>query len=382
MNAPRPLLYAPGVATPALVRLQQDVAAEQAERLGLSASARQFLSRVVAGSGIHQRAAVLPLADVLPMTTAERMRAFHLHAPALAERAARGALANAGISAQEITDLVIVTCTGFRSPGVGLAVAASMGMRDSVRHMQVGFMGCFGGVTGLRAAAGLACADPHARVLLVCVELCSLHFRPDADPQNLVAITLFADGAAAAVISCAQVPGEAMAAIGAGRSQVIPGTEEHMTWTVTDSGFAMTLAREVPEAVESAMRAFVRLGAAENAATDAGVNASANAAVNADVILHPGGAGIIDACVRAGVVHAGEPSAEIPRSVLRDHGNMSSGTVLFVLDRMQRAAAMHDGTAPCALRLPALVTAFGPGLTVDSVQLNDPAPTSPISASA
>lgn len=320
------------------------------------------------------------------MTTAERMRAFHLHAPALAEQAARGALANAGISAQEITDLVIVTCTGFRSPGVGLAVAASMGMRDSVRHMQVGFMGCFGGVTGLRAAAGLACADPHARVLLVCVELCSLHFRPDADPQNLVAITLFADGAAAAVISCAQLPGEAMAAIGAGRSHVIPGTEEHMTWTVTDSGFAMTLAREVPEAVESAMRAFVRLGAVENAGADAGadveVNASANATVNADVILHPGGAGIIDACVRAGVVRAGEPSAEIPRSVLRDHGNMSSGTVLFVLDRMQRAAAMHDGTAPRVLRLPALVTAFGPGLTVDSVQLNDPAPRSPISASA
>lgn len=371
MSVPRPLLHAPGVATPALVRAQTDIAAEQATRLGLSSTAQQFLGRVVAGSGIEHRAAVLPLADVLHMSTAERMHAFHLHAPPLAERAARQALVNAGISAQDITDLIIVTCTGFRSPGVGLALAASMGMRDSVRHMQVGFMGCFGGVTGLRAAAGLACADPEARVLLVCVELCSLHFRPDADPQNLVAITLFADGAAAAVISCAQLPGAAMAAIGAGRSRVIPGTEDHMTWTVTDSGFAMTLAREVPDAVEQAMREF--------------------AGADAAVILHPGGAGIIDACVRAGVVRAGEPSAEVPRAVLREHGNMSSGTVLFVLERMWQSARAANGGAPYALPQPALVTAFGPGLTVDSVMLlqaNVPsaaerhAPTTLINASA
>jgi predicted naringenin-chalcone synthase len=179
--------------------------------------------------------------------------------------------------------------------------------------------------------------------------LCSLHFRPDADPQNLVAITLFADGAAAAVISCAQLPGAAMAAIGAGRSRVIPGTEDHMTWTVTDSGFAMTLAREVPDAVEQAMREF--------------------AGADAAVILHPGGAGIIDACVRAGVVRAGEPSAEVPRAVLREHGNMSSGTVLFVLERMWRNTHRAGTTNGSSIGLPALVAAFGPGLTVDALEL-------------
>jgi predicted naringenin-chalcone synthase len=130
---------------------------------------------------------------------------------------------------------------------------------------------------------------------------------------------------------------------------VIPGTEDHMTWTVTDSGFAMTLAREVPDAVEQAMREF--------------------AGPDAAVILHPGGAGIIDACVRAGVVRAGEPSAEVPRAVLREHGNMSSGTVLFVLERMWRSAGGANGASPSALPQPSLVTAFGPGLTVDSVML-------------
>ena len=109
MSVPRPLLHAPGVATPALVRAQTDIAAEQATRLGLSSTAQQFLGRVVAGSGIEHRAAVLPLADVLHMSTAERMHAFHVHAPTLAERAARQALVNAGISAQDITDLIIVT---------------------------------------------------------------------------------------------------------------------------------------------------------------------------------------------------------------------------------------------------------------------------------
>jgi predicted naringenin-chalcone synthase len=122
-----------------------------------------------------------------------------------------------------------------------------------------------------------------------------------------------------------------------------------MTWTVTDSGFAMTLAREVPDAVEQAMREF--------------------AGADAAVILHPGGAGIIDACVRAGVVRAGEPSAEVPRAVLREHGNMSSGTVLFVLQRMWQSARAAGATVGSSKNLPALVAAFGPGLTVDAVDL-------------
>ena len=122
-----------------------------------------------------------------------------------------------------------------------------------------------------------------------------------------------------------------------------------MTWTVTDSGFAMTLAREVPDAVEQAMREF--------------------AGADAAVILHPGGAGIIDACVRAGVVRAGEPSAEVPRAVLREHGNMSSGTVLFVLERMFRNTHRAGTTNGSSIGLPALVAAFGPGLTVDALEL-------------
>ena len=341
----RPALLGLGHATPPRRVAQSELAVLQADRWGFRDGERALWERIVRGSGVERRAIVADVERILAMGTAERMEEFARHAPPVAIEASRTALAAAGVAPHAITDVVTVSCTGFSSPGVGHALVEGLGLPRSTRIGQVGFMGCFGGVVGLRTAAGLAALDPGATVLVCCVELCSLHFRPDRDPQNLVASALFADGAAAAVVA-ARADGEhAIGPISPGRSRILPASRDAMTWTVTDAGFAMTLSREVPPAIAAALGPF--LGESPAAA----------------LAVHPGGPGVLDA-VEAGVAASGHPvdARSIPasRAVLRDHGNMSSGSVLVTLERL-----LAGGVAARPIDL----LAFGPGLTVDSVRI-------------
>ncbi len=404
-NAGVAVLHEPGLATPALTWNQGTTSQVQAALWGLEGAERSRWDRIVRGAGVERRSAVLEPGETMPMSTAQRMEAFAHHAPPLAARAAREALQNARAAAAEVTDLIIVTCTGFRSPGVGQEVADALGLGAGVRHSQIGFMGCFGGVTGARAAAAMAAADPGAVVLLVCIELCSLHMRADRSPHNLVACALFSDGAAASIFTHRPRSAGAVARVDLGRSVVVPGTADAMTWRVTDDGFAMTLSREVPHELERRIGGFV-------AGDDA-------------LVIHPGGGGIVDAVesgVRAseaqgdargdvqghaqGDAHDDAPAASssgLPRTgaavagrrtavgatgtgtlsacapqrgtidprsfgasraVLREHGNMSSGSVYFVL-RELRQQGVPVGSRGVRTRM----VAFGPGLTVDSVAL-------------
>lgn len=346
----RPRLLGVGTALPRFRQTQADAAREIAELLGLRGPVLARWERIWQGSGIESRSAVAPLSGVVDATTAARMALFDEQAPALATAAARAALRDAGVDASRVTDLVVVTCTGFAAPGVPRRLLETLSLRSDVRSSQIGFMGCFGGVCGLRAAAAHACADPRAVVLLVCVELCSLHLRRDRDPQNLVASALFGDGAAAAVISAASVGAEengtragdggAAAIITPGTSFTVPGTLDAMSWIITDAGFAMTLSRTVPESLSRELpRLLVR---------------------PTDVLLHPGGPAVIDAA-EAALAPSQRGAIEHSRSVLRDCGNMSSASILFVLERWRRAG----GSAPASL------AAFGSGLTIDLVTLED-----------
>lgn len=341
-----------GTAQPAIERTQAVLGEEIGGLLGLHGAERTRWDRIWRGSGIQTRRAVAPLEVAIGAGTAERMRIFDAHAPHLAAAAAIAALHDAGVAASEVTDLVVVTCTGFAAPGVPRRLFDLLGLDAGVRSSQIGFMGCFGGVCGLRAAAAHASADPRAVVLLVCVELCSLHLRLDRDPQNLVASALFGDGAAAAVVSCrtplgaaavraAEAKAHAARAprIRPGRSLTVPGTLDAMSWIVTDHGFAMTLSREVPEALASALPSLLP--------------------DECDVLVHPGGPAVIDAAASA-LRPEQRGAIEQSRAVLRDCGNMSSASILFVLERWRRAG----GTAPASL------VAFGPGLTIDLVTLD------------
>ena len=350
-----------GFATPSLQRTQQDIGREQGQLWNLKASSQERWERMVHNCGIERRAAVMPLQEIVSLTTAQRMKCFSQHAPDLAARAIEQALARGNRAAQDITDLIVVTCTGFECPGPLHDICVRAGLSASVRTLQIGFMGCFGGICGLDAAAGAALRHEGAVVLLVCVELCSLHLRNECDAQNMVASLLFADGAAALIVSNTAIPreialqnademsdglaqsGSCAITVGPRQAQRIPNTAHAMSWRITDAGFAMTLDRSVPAHIELAAPAA--LGQLRQCA------------------IHPGGAAILDAMERGAKARTcgglAPESLRAARGVLRDHGNMSSGSVFFVLDRLIQSGAAGDMA----------VIAFGPGLMVDRIDL-------------
>jgi len=352
-RAPGALLIGIGTAVPSLSVRQNEIADTMATIWNLSGDALDRWRRINAGSGIDHRHAVLPIDQVMDLSTQLRMEAYERYAPGLAMNAAQQALENSGTLAEEVTDLIVVSCTGFSAPGVDVELVRGLGLSRSIRRTMIGFMGCFGAINGLRTAVGACAANSEAVALVVCVELCSLHMRRDDDPQNMVASALFADGAAAAVLRSdeqahgletgteADSPVIGLLTVGAGL--LLDRGRDWMTWRITDAGFAMTLSREVPVTLRQELRRFVNENCTVWPST---------------FVIHPGGPGILDAADAALELHESR-GIECSREVLRRFGNMSSCTVLFVL-----AEALLHG-----LPLPAMLLAFGPGLTIESLSV-------------
>ncbi len=283
-------------------------------------------------------------ADDAGPTTHERMKIYREKAPRLAVEAAAEALDCAGVPTEQITHLVSVSCSGFGAPGWDIELVKHMDLSPRIQRTHVGFMGCHGALNGLRVARAFVDADPSAKVLLCATELCTLHYHYQWDPQKFIANAIFADGSAAAVC----VPGvSAMRPwrLTASASYLVPHTENAMTWNVGDHGFVMTLAKKVPDIICKNLRAFVEPWLAEHGLAIADV---------ASWAIHPGGPRILEA--------AGEAlglSADLlrpAREVFAAHGNMSSPTVLFILDHLQK----QGGKPPC------VAIGFGPGLNVEA----------------
>ncbi|MBK6941702.1 MAG: type III polyketide synthase [Planctomycetes bacterium] len=291
-------------------------------------------------------AAPLRLAGAEPAripTTAERMLAFERLAPPLAIASARAALEQARLPASAITHVITVSCTGATAPGIEFALIDALGLSRGVARTHVGFMGCYAALSGLRVARAFCAADPDAVALVSCVELCSLHFHYGTDPDRLVANALFSDGAAAIVGSACPRPGAwSLRACG---STIVPATADAMSWTVRDHGFAMSLSARVPDVIEHELATFVdawldRLGLRRDALRSFAV--------------HPGGPRVLDAVERA--LGLDRAATAVSRAVLSELGNLSSPTVLFILDRLRAIEA----PTPC------LALAFGPGLVVEA----------------
>jgi predicted naringenin-chalcone synthase len=295
-------------------------------------------------------------ADDRGPTTAARMAEYERLAPGLALPAARAALAASGVSPASVTHLVTVSCTGFVSPGVDAALIGELGLRPSVERTHVGFMGCHGALNGLRVARSFVEDDPGAVPLLCAVELCTLHFAYGWDPEMLVANALFADGAAALVgtgrggaAGSGGAEGDAGRGVGGWRlaasgTLLMPDSAEAMTWRIGDHGFRMTLSARVPELIQEHLRPWLEGWLAERGLAMADI---------ASWAVHPGGPRILDAVESALDL---EPEANaVARATLAECGNMSSPTILFILDRMRREGA----------RGPCVALAFGPGLSVE-----------------
>ena len=312
-------------------------------KLGDPREARLF-GRMAERSGIEHRWSVLGddagLEDGRFYTrgkqpaTAERMAVYAREAPKLALEAIRG-LPEPG----DVTHLVVASCTGFMAPGVDQAIASALGLRGDVERLVVGFMGCYAGATALRTAGHIVRSDPAARVLVVSVELCSLHLQEDAGLESMLAMAQFSDGAAAAIVS-AGGPG---LAIGEGLSATLEESDTLITWTIGDTGFAMNLSGEVP-------------GRLAHALADEALSKRVLDGVDASDIeawaVHPGGKSILDAVERAFALTQGALAES--REVLRACGNMSSATILFVLEKIMPRRPESG-----------LALAFGPGLAME-----------------
>lgn len=278
-------------------------------------------------------------------STHQRMQRYAKEAPPLAERATRLALERSGLTARDITHLVTVSCTGFTAPGFDIGLYKSLGLAPTVQRTHVGFMGCHGALNGLRVARGFTGADPDARVLLCAVELCSLHFHYGWDPKKVVANALFADGAAAIVgIPVATATNGAWQATASG-SYLFPDSEFAMTWNIGDHGFEMTLSTRVPGLIGKHLRPWLESWLQDNGLGVADIRSWA---------VHPGGPRILSDVENA--LGLERDSTHVSREVLSEHGNMSSPTVLFILDRLIR----RDAPRPC------VALGFGPGLVAEA----------------
>ncbi len=297
--------------------------------------------------------------DDIGPTTESRMQRYEQDAPGLAELAVGRALEKSGISPSAVTHLVTVSCSGFSAPGVDLHLIRAHGLSPEVSRTHVGFMGCHGALNGLRVARAFTAADPDAVVIVCAVELCTLHHQYGWNPQEIVANSLFADGAAA-VVGCSSANTSLTATISDDAnadsiqlidnfSFVIPDTQDMMTWKIANAGFRMSLSPEVPDVITRCLPAALETFLKRHQLTCPEISSWA---------IHPGGPRILKAC--AEVARLTEQQLEPSVSVLAQYGNMSSPTVLFILEELQR----RNAGFPCVMM------GFGPGLNVEIALLN------------
>jgi predicted naringenin-chalcone synthase len=279
-------------------------------------------------------------------TTAERMQHYALSAPPLALAAADKALRSSRMPASALTHLITVSCTGFLAPGLDAALIRGLGLDATVQRTHVGYMGCHGALNGLRVARAFAGADPGSCILVCAVELCSIHYHYGWDPQKMIANAIFADGAAAVVGAPPDAaPAGAWQAAASG-SILVPNSTDAMTWTVGDHGFEMTLSRRVPGLIAIHLRPWLQDWLDGQGLTRAGV---------ASWAVHPGGPRIVAAVEES--LGLSRDATAVSRAVFADFGNLSSPTLLFILDRLITTGAPR----PC------VALGFGPGLTVEAL---------------
>lgn len=271
--------------------------------------------------------------------TARRMELFEQIAPALM----RNAVDRLAVSEKErsgITHVLVTCCTGFYAPGLDFEIVDHLGLSAGVERTMIGFMGCYAAINALKLARHIVRSDPKASVLMVNLELCTLHFQETQDLEQVLSFLVFADGAAASLIT-ARDQGIALDSF---KAVMVPETKGLITWKIRGLGFDMLLSGQVPKELGRALHA------GELMADRDGINLWA---------VHPGGRSILDAVEKGLELPRGALAAS--REVLSCFGNMSSATVMFVLQRIMQQA--RPGQSGCAM-------SFGPGLTAETMRFH------------
>lgn len=318
----------------------------------IAPESRRLFERMAARSGIEHRWSILPkgddgrspvdpggfYAEAMP-STAERMKIYAEAAPELGIAAIEALRDKVDLG--EITHLVVASCTGFVAPGIDQIIAERIGLSSATERLLIGFMGCYAAITALRSARHIVRSEPDARVLVLTVELSTLHLQEARAIEPLLAMLQFADGAAAALVT-----GEASGIeLTRGFAAALPDSGALIRWDITDRGFAMHLDGEVPQRIATAL-------------ADPALVATATGGIDPRALnwaVHAGGRSILDAVEKGLDLPADALAAS--RAVLRANGNMSSSTLMFVLAAM--LARGVDG--------PGVALAFGPGLAAEGI---------------
>lgn len=364
-----------GTASPQHAHLQSDIAEFMARAMALPQPEARKLRAIFRASGIDTRHSVLldygstgartfypPAANLEPFpTTAQRMHLFQKHAPVLSELAVQEVWRQRPeVLPESITHLVVVSCTGMYAPGLDIDLVKVLGLPTDVQRVCINFMGCYAAFNALKLAHQFCETSPHARVLVVCTELCSIHFQKEPTEDNILANALFADGAAAVLVESKARTGVNLSPA-AFYCDLAPEGENDMAWRIGNWGFEMRLSSYVPKVIQSGIHPLTQRLLKKIDRDLSHVDFFA---------IHPGGKKILEA-VEAELHLTKEQNAAAYR-VLRKYGNMSSPTVLFVLKEIWQQLKPADDHKTI------LSFAFGPGLTLESMLLHvvfNPPPT-------
>jgi predicted naringenin-chalcone synthase len=350
-----------GTAVPQFRHEQDEILRFMSRIYAFNEKERRTLKFLYHQSGISSRYSVLsdysrepgdwtfypPAENLEPFPSIEqRMKVFNHYAAGLSVSAIRNCLENQ-VDLAEITHLVTVTCTGLSAPGLDLQLMELLGLPKNIFRTSVNFMGCYAAIHALKLAASLCTSDPTAKVLIVCTELCTLHFQQQATTDNITSSLLFGDGSAAVLVTGDADKTSGFPMVGF-YGEVMPRGKQDMAWELSSTGFMMTLSGFVPALIEEDFEMLVNSALARQGITREEITHWS---------IHPGGRKILEAIEKS--LSLPKEKLDASYQVLRDYGNMSSPTILFVLKEI---LSHLDKTQKQKI----FGAAFGPGLTMET----------------
>jgi predicted naringenin-chalcone synthase len=350
-----------GTALPSFRHSQEEILHFMQLVFDLDLASQRKLKYLYKNSGISTRYSVIPDygrpmsewkffpagESLEPFPSLEsRMNQYNRFAAALSVDAIRNCLSHTRTKPEDLTHLITVSCTGMSAPGLDLQVMDLMELSRSINRSSINFMGCYAALHGLKQAAAICKSDPEARVMVVCTELCTLHFQKTPTIDNITASMLFADGSAAVLI--ANDESEKGVEVKGFYSEVIPKGKKDMSWELSSSGFLMTLSGYVPELIETDFGPLLERALMKYSLRHEDIDAWC---------IHPGGKRILQAVEKS--LNLESTALEAGYGVLDKYGNLSSPSVLFVLKSMLDRGAQGN----------ILTAAFGPGLTMETCWL-------------
>ena len=355
-----------GTANPIYREEQQKAADKIATALQLAPAQSRLLKSVYKSTGILYRHSVMsdfckqpgeyeifPNDYALPFpTTAKRMQIYKEHALPLVLQAIQNCFGDLeNFSTNSISHLITVSCTGMYAPGIDIEIVQELKLASNVKRICINFMGCYGAFNAIKTADAICKADSNAVVLIVSVEICTIHFQKNESLDNIISNAIFSDGAAAILIS-SKPQLEKSLKLSAFHCDLLPQNSKDMAWHIADQGFDIVLSSYVPEAIQSGIAQFTQKLLQQQLMALKDIDLYA---------IHPGGQKILKACEEA--LSISPEQNKYAYQVLRDYGNMSSATVLFVLKKIWDDLTKRNNKQKI------FSCAFGPGLTLEAMLL-------------